>query len=242
MSNDFTLESYEALIRDLLHRGYEPVEFESADPAARHLILRHDIDMSIEAARRLAEVETDIGVVATYFVLLGTELYNPWSDQGRRQLDVIAGLGHEIGLHLDAGLYPDNWGTLEAAAEEECSVLEALVGKPVRTISFHRPAETLIGRIGKLAGRRHAYEPRYFSEMGYCSDSRGAWQHGAPLDHSAIAAGTALQLLTHPIWWVGEAATPKERLRQFLSTREAMLDRALAENCAVHQPRTGADI
>ena len=242
MSLDFTLDSYEALIRDLLDRGYEPVDFESADPAAEHLILRHDIDMSIEAAQRLAAVEADIGVVATYFVLLRTELYNPWSDHGRRQLDVIAEQGHEIGLHLDASLYPDNWAALEAAAEEECSVLEALVGKPVRTISFHRPATTLLGRVGTLAGRRHAYEPRYFSEMGYCSDSLGAWQHGAPLDHPAITAGTALQLLTHPIWWVGEAASPQKRLRQFLSTREGKLDRALAENCAVHQPCTGADI
>jgi len=53
--------------------------------------------------------------------------------------------------------------------------------------------------------------------MGYCSDSRGAWHHGHPLDHPAVAEGRALQLLTHPIWWTtGAGRDPAATLERFL--------------------------
>lgn len=238
MSRDFSLDSYTVLVGNLLDRGYAAVSFQEADPAVQHLILRHDIDMSVAAALSMAAREAEMGVASTYFVLLRTELYNPWSADARTDLRAIAGLGHEIGLHFDASLYADDAASLEAAAAEECVVLESLTGSPVKTISFHRPAKSLQGLAGALAGRRHAYEPRFFTEMGYCSDSRGAWHHGAPLDHPAVAAGTALQLLTHPIWWVGDAAEPEDRLRRLLAAREAALDEALAENCSVHRKGT----
>ena len=55
-----------------------------------------------------------------------------------------------------------------------------------------------------LADRRNTYESKFFKEIGYCSDSRGGWHHGSPLDHAALGEGRALQLLTHAIWWTGE--------------------------------------
>jgi hypothetical protein len=233
-SNEFSAAGYRALIRALLKRGYAVRGFVDADPGARHLILRHDIDMSIEAALPLAEMETSLGVGASYFVLLRSELYSPFAPSGLSALKRIAALGHEIGLHFDAALYPET--ALESAAEHECAILEAMTEGPVRTISFHRPAPSLLGRVGTLAGRRHAYEPRFFRDMGYCSDSRGRWRHGRPLDHPAIAEGRALQLLTHPIWWQGPPAAPPARLDALLDARMETLDRTLAAHCDVHIP------
>ena len=54
------------------------------------------------------------------------------------------------------------------------------------------------------------------------------------LDLLAVRAGTALQLLTHPIWWLDPAAEPAARLDRFLDTKFAALDRELAEHCEVH--------
>lgn len=68
----------------------------------------------------------------------------------------------------------------------------------------------------------------------YCSDSRGEWHYGEPADHIAVRTGRALQLLTHPIWWVGEAAEPELRLRRYLDQRVRALDEDLAANCSVH--------
>lgn len=230
----FSIAGYTALVRALLSHGYAVRGFADAEPEARHLILRHDIDMSLEAAVPVAEAEAALGTKAIYFVLLRSEFYNPFAPDGAAALARIASLGHEIGLHFDAALYAEM--ALEAAAARECTMLETFLERSVRTISFHRPHPSLLGRAGTLAGRRHAYEPRFFRDMGYCSDSRGGWHRGHPLAHEAVAAGRALQLLTHPIWWQDPPAPPAARLDALLDTRVDALDRALATHCDVHVP------
>lgn len=232
--NEFSTEGYTALVRALLSRGYRVHSFADAEPSARHLILRHDIDMSLEAAVPIAEAEAALGVSAVYFVLVRSELYNPFAPAGAAALARIGALGHEIGLHFDAALYTE--ATLEEAVVRECAMLEIFVDRPIKTISFHRPHAVLLGREGLLAGRRHAYEPRFFRDMGYSSDSRGGWRHGHPLTHEAVSAGRALQLLTHPIWWQDPPASPVTRLDNLLDTRMHALDRALAAHCDIHVP------
>jgi len=237
MNRDFTWASYRAILKSFQGLGYQVRSYEDADPAAKHLILRHDLDMSLQAAEPIAEIEHELGLRAHYFVLIRTEMYNPFSVAARAALDRIRQNGHEIGLHLDASLYENDTAMLEAAAAWECRALEDATGAPVRFISFHRPAESLLGYDGRLAGRRHAYEPRFFSDMGYCSDSRGAWHHGSPLEHEAVQAKRALQLLTHAIWWGRAAADPTDRLVHFLDARAALLDVELARACAIHRPK-----
>ncbi|MGE4218185.1 MAG: hypothetical protein AB7G39_01960 [Alphaproteobacteria bacterium] len=220
----------------LQERGYTVRSYADADPAARHLILRHDVDMSLAAALAMAETEHRLGVRAIYFVLLRSELYNPLSAQGTAAIRRLIDMGHGLGLHLDASLYADDADQLETAARAEIDALEAVAATPVDAISFHRPAKALLGLARTLAGRPHAYHPRFFSEMGYCSDSRGAWHHGHPLDHPAVQEGRALQLLTHPIWWppAAAAASPAIKLARFLQDRAALLDEELARQCDVH--------
>ena len=240
MTADFTLAGYSALVEALLGRGYKVVGYGDADPAARHLILRHDLDMSIDAALPLAHIETALGVKASYFVLLRAETYNPWAAAARDQIRQILDLGHEIGLHFDASLYSEDPVALDRAAAQECGALEALAGAAIETVSFHRPAVKLLGRDAEIAGRRHTYQPRYFSEMGYCSDSRGEWSHGHPFDHPALDEDRALQLLIHPIWWNrDEAADPVRVLDRFRIERDIALAAALSANCMPYREVRG---
>jgi len=234
VSAAFGLAAYRALLGAFRDRGYAVRGFADAAPAQRHLILRHDIDYSLDAALPMAEMEAELGFHAAYFVLVRSAFYNPAAPDGARVLARLAALGHEIGLHFDAALYENDGGALDAAAARECALLEHMTGTPVATISFHRPAPALLGRSGALGGRRHAYEPRFFTEMGYCSDSGGAWHRGAPLDHPAVADGRALQLLTHPIWWQDPPTEPAKRLARFLADHACRLDRELAAHSAVH--------
>ncbi len=211
--SDFTLANYRNLVDALRERGYAVRSFADAEPAAQHLILRHDIDVDLDPAVAMAEAEAEMGVAAAYFVMLRNPLYNPFAE--RERLMRLLALGHEVGLHLDAALYND----VETAALRECDMLEEILGAPVSTISFHRPAEVLRDNPAELAGRRHTYQPRVFSRMGYCSDSRGAWRHGHPLEHEAVAVGRALQLLTHPVWWSGAGERVTERLDAIIDAR-----------------------
>ena len=234
----FTPAAYRDLLESLLARGYSVRGYADADPGQRHLILRHDIDMSLDAALPIAEIENVLSLKAHYFVLLRTEMYNVFSAGARDVLRRLGRLGHAIGLHLDASLYGNDAAQLEQAAKQECAVLEAATGEPVRAVSFHRPAQALLGHAEPLAGRLHAYQPRFFTEMGYCSDSRGEWGHGHPLEHAAVREGRGLQLLTHPIWWTGNTSSIQHRLNEFLAARMDAFDLALADNCSVHKPGT----
>jgi hypothetical protein len=213
---DFTCAGYAALLDEFVAREYQATTYSDVDPGQRHLVLRHDLDISIQAARPIADIEAARGMAAHYFVLLRTEMYNPWSHTGRADLRAIADAGHEIGLHFDAALYVDDLDVLDRVCREECDVLEQLMGRAVTSVSFHRPRESLLGLDRPLGGRRHTYQPAFFTAIGYCSDSRGAWHHGHPLDHSAVTNTTALQLLTHPIWWTGEGPGVQRRLDGFI--------------------------
>jgi hypothetical protein len=229
---EFSLEGYRHLLHAFATRGYLVRGFADAQASERHLILRHDIDISPEAALPIARVEAEIGHRATYFVLVRSALYNAFSAESMQAIENLAAFGHEIGLHFDASLY--GGVELEDAAARECAALETMFKVKIETISFHRPGPSLCKHARTIAGRRHAYEPRFVGEMGYCSDSRGGWHHGHPLDHDAIAQGRAMQLLTHPIWWQSEAAA--SRLDTFLNVEFERLDRSLAANCQIHVP------
>lgn len=231
--DSFTPDAYAALLTALSDRGYAVRGFADADPASRHVILRHDIDFSLVAARAMAEQEAELGVRSAYFVLLRTEFYNPLSREGLGALARIASLGHAIGLHFDAALYDGT--ALDAAAAREGDLLAQAVGHAVDLVSLHRPGSGHVGAAERVGGRLNAYGPRFMREMGYCSDSRGAWHHGHPLQHPAVAAGRALHLLVHPFWWLPPALPPAERLKRFLAQQTQMLDRELARHCTVHK-------
>jgi hypothetical protein len=233
MTTDFSLAGYAELINTFLARGYVVTDYADVVPEKAQLVLRHDVDMDLERALLMAEEEARIGVRSNYYVLLRTEMYNVFSARANTVLSRMLALGHKIGLHFDASLY--SGGTreeLEEAATAECQVLEHVLGQKIETITFHRPAPALQGLAGTFAGRLHGYDPRFFSNIGYCSDSEGRWRFGHPLEHEAVTAGRAIQLVTHPIWWcalAGEDVTPK--LQRFLADRAQNLTREVAINC-----------
>ena len=54
---------------------------------------RHDVDLSLDAALRLAELEAEAGAQATYFLMTRSVFYNLASPEGERTLARL----HELG-------------------------------------------------------------------------------------------------------------------------------------------------
>jgi hypothetical protein len=231
----FSLAAYDALLTALLERGYTVVPYLEASPDAQHLILRHDIDFDLDAALEMAKLEAKRGLAASYFVLLRTEFYNVFSRHGTDVLRELAALGHDVGLHFDPAFHEDDGADLQMEAARECDLLAEIIGQPVTTFSLHRPPRHLLAESLKIPGRINAYSPRYFKDMAYCSDSRGTWHYGHPLEQDAVAKGGALQLLTHPMWWTPtDSATPQNRIEHFLARRHEFLDGEAAANCEIY--------
>lgn len=235
----FSPAGYQALLRELKARGFQDVPLAAVQKSARHVVLRHDVDLCLESAARLADIEAAEGMRSTYYVLVNTEMYNPASRAGRDAMARIVRGGHALGLHFDAGPHPGTIAAMDAAAAQDCAILEAIVGRPVESISFHRPAPELIGFDGALAGRPHSYQPRFFSDLVYISDSEGRWRHGHPLDHPGVRNGKALQLLIHPIWWTSDADTVIAKLEAFRAAQAHRLRREMAANLKPFAARFG---
>lgn len=228
--SNFSLDGYKTLINGLMSKGYKASSFRSVGAAYNHLILRHDVDMSLEAALKIAELENNLGVSSQYFVLLRTEMYNLFSDRGLSILNKIMDLGHNIGLHFDSSIYRES--EIEEAAAWEVSCLQAAIKKEIDMISFHRPVKKWLGCSKRIAGLDHTYQPRWFTEMLYVSDSRGGWHYGYPLDLRAVQENKSLQLLTHPIWWFETSEdTVTGRLNNFIKQRDLKLREQVALNC-----------
>lgn len=177
---------------------------------------------------RIAEVEKDLGVHSTFFFLVSSEFYNIHSLDTVLSLRKIKDMGHHIGLHFDSAMYDAS--EIHEAAEAECQSLAQVIGD-VEIISLHRPIARLQGASTDLAGRPHTYQPQFFFDIDYCSDSAGEWAHGHPLNRNAVRDRRALQLLTHPIWWADDMATsPVEKIVRFYSDRAEFLRSELQRN------------
>lgn len=196
---EFTYDWYRDFLRRLSAEGYDFRSFD--DPLGDgDVVLRHDIDLSLDAAVTMARIEANAGVESTYCVLLTSPLYNPLEGEHRDALEEIASLGHEVIPHVSTHAYWRNGEVPDADAverrvAEEQSVLETVV--PIgEAVSFHRPPPWVLDRA--FEGFQNAYEPALFSDIGYVADSNQRWRE----DPSFVDdLPETLQLLTHPGLW-----------------------------------------
>ena len=106
----FTYRAYGELLDLLLDNGFHFSKYGEVKRHEKSCILRHDIDLSISKALRMADFEASrpVQIQSTYFVLLKTDFYNPASRNSLSMLRNIVSMGHEIGLHFDEAAYSDN--------------------------------------------------------------------------------------------------------------------------------------
>lgn len=88
---------YKKLLKNYLKKGFKFVYFHEYDPKGKkQIILRHDVDFSIEYALEMANIEKELNVKANYFFLTHS-LYNFYNVN----MEQFRVLGHYVGLHID---------------------------------------------------------------------------------------------------------------------------------------------
>lgn len=181
------------------------------------LILRHDIDVSLKRTLKMAEIENDFGVRATYMVMPNSLLYQVDDKASRDILRQLIAMGHEVALHFDLDDDKRNSDSeisgIEAEIDAACKQLEKITDQPVLSISFHRPMPQFLRGPLFIAGRINAYAQELMD--WYISDSKGNWRDGDPLTKLLRPEKSLLQLLIHPIWWGDQSMLPADRLQEF---------------------------
>jgi len=208
MSCAFDLAHYRELLDAARAGGYRFAFFEDA-PSEGDLVLRHDVDLSLDAALRLAELEAEAGARATYFLMTESVFYNLASEEGERTLAQLRELGHRVGLHA---VYPD------ARLDERF--------EPV--VAWHNPDPEYMS--APVEGAINVMEPPWFDPATYRSDSNQHWSSGCPHDELRAGAFPWLQLLTHPEIWAYEGETMSETMHAMLDAeRERRVEQLRAD-------------
>jgi hypothetical protein len=202
----FDLDHYGELLDAA--RGYRWAFFDR-EPEPGDLFLRHDVDMSLDAALTMAELEAERGVVATYLLMTRSDFYNLDSRGGVAALARLRELGHRVGLHA---VHPD--ATLDDRFD------------PV--VAWHTPDPEWMTEPLHGSGVNVMQEP-FFHPDRYRSDSNQHWRSGCPHEALARREFEWLQLLVHPEIWVYSGSTMRETMEAFLDAdrdarRRAMLD------------------
>jgi hypothetical protein len=212
----FDQESYLHIINTAKTHGYQVGSFKEFEKNTKQeannvMLLRHDVDISLECALELAEIEARLDVTATYFVMLTNDFYCAANKESRAILNAIQNLGHEIGLHWDSRLLPqDNRNDFIEAFIAEKKFLESLIQKPVTVASQHNPFVSPVVDISDLV-QTDAYSIDIQNRYRYVSDSAMRWRQKTPLD--LIAEGCSIQFNSHPVYWVGKGQTADEKIR-----------------------------
>jgi hypothetical protein len=197
MSCAFDLSHYRELLDAAKAGGYRFATFE-AEPQPGDVLLRHDVDLSLEAALELARLEQAAGARATYFLMKESVFYNLDSELGRETLRELRSLGHAVGLH---GVYP------RASRDDRFDA----------ALAWHNPDPEYVHE--PVSGFVNVMQPPWFTKGKYRSDSNQHWREGCP--HEELRAGMFewLQLLTHPEIWVYEGGTMGETMRAMLEQK-----------------------
>ncbi len=198
---EFTYRAYKELIYRLRNNGYEFSDYKTWMTTKRPVIFRHDIDYDIKKSVKLAEIENDVGISSTYFVLISSDFYNVFSKESYDGIISIYERGHSIGLHFDELRYPDYRGNKTFIAkkiQEEATYLSKAIGIDIDTVSMHRPSQGLLESNLEIPGIINSYNQVFFKDFKYLSDSRKKWRES--LDE-AIGNDNKLHILTHAFWY-----------------------------------------
>ena len=205
MNCAFDLPHYAELL-DAAKAGEYRFAFFDRAPEDGTILLRHDVDLSLDAALALAELEARAGAAATYFLMTRSEFYNLDSASGEAAIERLRALGHRVGQHAV-------WPHVDRDDRFD----------PV--LAWHNPDPEYMR--APVEGLVNVMEAPWADV--YRSDSNQHWRQGCPHEELAAGAFERLQLLTHPEIWAYPGGTMRETM---LAMVDAERERRLAQLAA----------
>ena len=205
----FSYEDYKKIIR-IIKSTDRYMEYHKALTSDRFIIMRHDVEYSVERAYELAKVESSMDFTSTFFFQWTNNSYNILS---RKNMDMIKDMherGHYIGLHFALNGMTD-MGRIREQIGKEMEILNSMFEFKIDTFSIHRPSKDVLRENIKLPGYINAYQDDFFTfaenvtedtpvKVKYLSDANHIWRYGYP-DEKNILDNDKVQILTHPFAW-----------------------------------------
>lgn len=216
----FTYDAYINMLSKLRDKGYIFSNYnECRNLNGKIVILRHDIDYSLDKAVAFAELEAKMNVSSTYFVLLTSEFYNMMAKGNIEKIVNIKRLGHDIGLHFDETNYSRNYynenGGIKNVIVQEIKWLSEITGIGINSVSMHRPSKKMLNDNIDLSPIVNSYEDYFFKGFKYVSDSRRNWRENID-EIIESGAHEKLHILTHAFWYSEKESDLRETILNFI--------------------------
>lgn len=221
--DDFTLDNYKRLIKLAKEKGFHFIlHKDEFNPMRKDIIWRHDVEFEPDVALKMAQIEHEESVQATYFFQLHCPYYNVLDPHYREVFHDIKNLGHHVGLHFDSaywGINDENQLNDYIILDKE--YLEKNMDVEIDTFSFHNTTPFTQSCLQyKYGGLINVYSSYFKEHYSYCGDSLGYWRFDRLEDVLNDDKVQHLQVLTHDANWSDEVLSPRKRLAK------AMLGRA----------------
>jgi len=222
---DFSYSTYQNFLSIFLNSSRNLCfrDFSQENLKEEFFLLRHDVDFSPEAALNMAELEANMGIKATYFILFSSPHYNLFDNEHILFPRKLSQLGHEVGLHYDLKVFEtfNNKSPLEIL-EIQSETLSTLAGAEVKSIAMHNPSlsgDDLFRETKFL----NAYSDQFTRKISYFSDSCGAWRDEFVNHIENQNIPPQMQLLIHPFFWGPTSLNRWETLDLFIKNKEKSL-------------------
>lgn len=200
MKCNFSLSHYFKTLEKARKLGYDIIPLKDKDSlhSKKYIILRHDVDYSIDYAYRLGIMEAKRKIKSSYFILLHSLFYNPFSPINIKKIKILSKY-HEIGLHYEVEVIPKEPRKAMETILAEIKLLEKIIGTKVTSVSAHnvttglKPNHKLLKLLSKFVLDTKNLDIKYIS------DSTQNWREGCMCQH--MGKEDKLQILTHPFLW-----------------------------------------
>tara|TARA_B100001093_G_C26832549_1_gene1016794 strand:- start:887 stop:1699 length:813 start_codon:yes stop_codon:yes gene_type:complete len=202
-ATNFTYDHYKKIIKEmkktheiLNFKNVYELKFKNLMKINKFLIMRHDIELNLDRALKLAEIENEFNISSTYFLLPSSD-YNIFEEIEINKIREIIKLGHDIGLHYDLELISKYSNNPKKIVMQIIKILEEFYKIKIHAISSHMPMRSK--KILQLPNIINTYDPKYFQQIKYLSDSNQAWREGDII--SNIRKYDKIHLLMHENCW-----------------------------------------
>lgn len=174
------------------------------------IILRHDVEFSIERAFELSLIESEMHVSSSFFFQLTNNAYNVLSKKNLDMLRQMKKNGHFIGLHFHLNGLTD-LQEIRGAIKQQAEILSKMVGFQIDRFSFHRPTKEVLQSNVEVEGLINVYNSKFFTftedigqefdlNVKYIADSQHRWNYGVP-NKETFEKFKKIHVLTHPYSW-----------------------------------------
>lgn len=203
---EFNLGRYREILVKALEKGFSFQTFSNyiKRPASKVVLLRHDVDVSIEWALELAEVEHQLGIQSTFFIRLHSIFYNPIEDANIKRMNRLSQMGFEIGIHQELWKFTNDMQSAVELLRSERRLMEILLQREILGVATHLPNwNTFRMNPEFLSATGFSYRPGNgaFNEGAlFVSDSNSRWKSFS-LEEAIERADKVLANI-HPVWWV----------------------------------------